>query len=156
MFKSENSYSFLSDLDLKEAKLILLENTLIKTNLFYQSTAKQFIGHFKENNFSLIGTFLPISIGCVLNGDFVQNEKLEIKITSTLHKGFRLLYKIWLIVLSLLFVVFSIVNFNIESVLILLIGLLFGAIFFKLFLHGIYVIARNSALNNLRKLLIIK
>ena len=153
MLKSENTYSFLSDINLEEAKSILLKNTLIKTNLFYQSTAKQFIGNFIENKFSLIGTFSPISIGCVLNGDFVQKEKLEINITTTLHKGFSLLYKIWLIVLSLVFVVFSIVNFNIESVLILLIGLLFGAIFFKLFLNVIYVIARNSALNNLRKLL---
>jgi len=153
MFKLENTYLLESEIKLEEAQLILLQNTLIQNNLYLNTTDRSFIGKVNNISFSIIGTFFPIGVLCVFNGKFIQKDKLEIEITTSLHKAFRLMFKIWLLVLAGVILFFSISNFSFTLLAFSLIALIIGATLFRIILYFAYVLARNKTLHKLKSLL---
>ena len=153
---SENSYFFISDINSNEIKARLHERILRKESLTMERTQKDFIGKLYENKFSLIDSWFPIGSACVIDGIINGDDSTQINLTTSLQKAFQILFLIWIIVITGLVILGSIKtsnqSFSIGPYFVLLIGI----VFFRLFIHGIYVLARNSSINKLEWILELK
>ena len=152
---SEDKFELKSRLTPSEINQRLTNRTLIKKVLGTQPTDKDFIGQIEKDTFRVIdATFFPIPYGgaCIING--VINQDSTISLATTLHKAFRILFIIWLIVMSLLFLTFwTISSRDINGLIAIIIGMPLLAFLFRLFLHGMYVLGRNKGLSKMKKLL---
>jgi hypothetical protein len=150
---SVDKYDFKSRLTDNEIRERLNSRTLKKKYLTMESTDKEFIGRIQDDKFEIfLATFFPYGAACVLQGTITPTS--DIKLTTTLHKGFRILFTIWVVVMTALFLVTWILNTaKMDTLLVFLIGMPIGALFFRLFLHIVYVLARNNGLQKMKDVL---
>jgi hypothetical protein len=152
---SEDKFQLKSQLTPYEITQRLTTRTLKAKVLGTQPTDKDFIGQVDNNTFEFIdSTFFPIPYGgaCVFKGTI--NQDSTISLVTTLHKLFRKLFIIWLIVMSFLFITFWTINSrNLNGLAAIIIGMPLISFLFRLFLHGMYVLGRNKGLSKMRRLL---
>ncbi|MES2453961.1 MAG: hypothetical protein V4594_00395 [Bacteroidota bacterium] len=139
-----------------EIQDILYHNALIlpdKRPISRQITKKKLIGKFQENAFTVIGSS-PIEIACVLNGsfEFINHQQTTVNIKTQLHKGFRILFIVWLVFIAAAVIIPSLLAKSMFSPLLFL-PLTFGVVFFWLFLYCVYIIARNRTIRKIENLL---
>jgi hypothetical protein len=151
---SEEKFELRSQLTPNEIIGRLSERTLRKNILGMELTDKDFIGKINADSFEIIDSsfFMPYGASCVLKGTVSQTS--TISLVATLHKAFRVLFIVWLIVMTILFLTFWIIDSaRIDGLLAFLIGMPICAALFRLFLHGMYVLARNKGLTKMKTLL---
>jgi hypothetical protein len=151
---SEDKFEFKSQLTQVEIIERLSNRTLEKKVLGMVLTDKDFIGRINQDSFEVIESsfFIPYGASCILNG--TVNHTSTISLVTTLHKGFRILFLIWLVVMTVLFLTFWIIDSApIEGLFAIVIGMPVIATLFRLFLHGMYVLARNKGLVKIKMLL---
>lgn len=150
---SENIYNFNCDLNLYEIQTRLHERVLEKESLTMERTKKDFIGKIHGNQFSIIDSWFPIGAACVINGEIDEGEFTQINLTTSLHKAFRILFTIWVLAITGLIIFGSIGSPHERFSIAPYFTLVLIVIFFRLFLHGIYVLARNRATKKLEWIL---
>jgi len=151
---SEDIFELRSRLTPNEIMERLSGRTLKKKVLGMVLTDKDFIGRIDQDSFEVIDSsfFIPYGASCILKG--TVNPTSTITLVTTLHKAFRVLFLIWLITMTLLFIIFWITDSTpIDGLLAIIIGMPIIATLFRLFLHGMYVIARNSGLTKMKRIL---
>jgi hypothetical protein len=149
---SQDNYTLKSNLVLAEVKAILKENTLIKKNLTSEFTNKNFIGRIQEDTFSIFDSApFPSGVACIIHGEIRSTS--EITLTTTLHKGFRVLLLVWAIVMSAIFIGFCFIDPTRIDLLVFTVFMPIAIFLFRLVLHGYYVYTRNRALRKLRRIL---
>jgi len=148
---SEDSYRFNSDLLSEQIQSELKDKTFFKTKLVMVTTSKDFIGTVSEKEFSIIDSFFPIGSACVIHGEIGSDSVIALR--TSLHKAFRMIFLVWLIGFSVAFLVLGITMLSVREFLQYCIMLIVVAPIFRLFIHGVYVIARNHALEKLRGIL---
>jgi hypothetical protein len=150
---SVDVYNFKSRLTYNELFKKLNHTTLKKKYLTMESTDKDFIGRIQDNTFEIFqATFFAYGAVCVLQG--IVTSTSEIKLTTTLHKAFRTLFNVWIVVMTALFLVTWMLNSpDPDALIIFVVGMPIGIIFFRLFLHVAYVVARNEALRKIKEVL---
>jgi hypothetical protein len=152
---SEDKFELRSQLTPNEITQRLTSRTLITEILGTQQTDKDFIGQINNDSFEVIdASFFPIPYGgaCIIRG--VINQDSTISLVTTLHKVFRKVFIVWIVVMSLLFITFWTINSrDINDLVAIVIGVPLASFFFRSFLHGMYVLGRNKGLSKMRKLL---
>lgn len=149
---SEDTYTVKSSLNSAEIKAILKSNILIKENLTAEFTSKSFIGRIQDNTFSIFDSAsFPTGVACVIHGEIKPTS--EVALRTTLHKAFRILFLVWAVLMSAVFIVFWLIDPAQVQLLVFLIFMPIAIILFRLVLHGYYVFARNRALQKLRAML---
>jgi len=148
---SEDNYHLKCALSANEVRNRLSDRTLKKNSLTMVSTDLDFIGRIQENSFSIIDSFFPTGVACVMSGELKGN--LEIHLTTSLHRGFRVLFTIWAIGFALAFIILGITQLTSLEFLGLTFVFLIAVSLFRLFIHGVYVIARNRGVNKLKRVL---
>jgi hypothetical protein len=150
---SVDVYDFKSDLTSNQMLDRLTQRTLKKKYLTMESADKDFIGRIQGDKFEIFyATFFPYGAACIFQGTITPAS--EIKLTTTLHKGFRILFTVWIIVMAALFLVTWVLNSAKPDTLVaFVIGMPIGILFFRLFLHGVYLLARNNGLQKLKEVL---
>lgn len=131
----------------------LNQRTLKKKYLTMESTDKDFIGRIQYNRFEIFqASFFPYGAACILQGTITPDSC--IKLTTTLHTGFRMLFTIWMIAMTTLFLVTWMLDPTSPDILLaFVIGMPIGILIFRLFLHGVYVLARNNGLRKIKEVL---
>lgn len=151
---SEDKFEFKSRLTPIEIIERLSNRTLEKKVLGMVMTDKDFIGRINQDSFEIIESsfFIPYGASCILKGTI--NQASTINLVTTLHKAFRMLFIIWLIAMTMLFLTFWIIDSApLDGLLAIIIGMPIIATLFRLFLHGMYVLARNKGLGKIKILL---
>jgi hypothetical protein len=150
---SVDVYDFKSPLTNNQILERLDQRTLKKKYLTMESTDKDFIGRIQDDKFEIFqAVFFPYGAACILQGTITPTS--DIKLTTTLHKGFRILFVAWIIVMTALFLVTWMLNSaKLDALIIFVIGMPIGILFFRLFLHGVYVLARNNGLRKIKDIL---
>ena len=148
---SENEYKFRSELLADKITSELSDKTLSKRRLVMATTSKDFIGTVSETEFSIIDSFFPIGAGCVIKGEIGNDAVVSLK--TSLHKPFLVLYYIWLSLVSVALVVLGFTVLSLFEFLNFSVLLIIGAIAFRLFIHVVYVVARNHALEKIKSIL---
>ena len=75
----------------------------------------------------------------------------DIKVTTSLHKGFRILFAVWVVVITALFLVtWFIGSRQFDGLIAFIVGMPILTFLFRLFLHGAYVLARDKGLKKLK------
>jgi len=151
---SENTYEFKSRLSSDEIIGRLKNRTLKKETLAMVLTDKDFIGRIEHDSFSIIDSTYPLPYGaaCVLKGTITPDS--QIILTTTLHKAFRILFLVWIIVVTTLFLTFWILDSaRIDGLFAFVIGMPIIAILLRLFLHAMYALTRNKALKKVKRIL---
>lgn len=152
---SEDTYILKSELSPSEIVSSVSQNTLIKKSLTAEFTNKKFIGRVESDSFSIFDSApFPSGVGCIIHGKI--KETSEISLTTTLHKGFRILFLVWALVMSTLFIAFWFIDPSRIDLLAFFIFMPVAILFFRIVLHGYYVFARNRALRKLKALLIVR
>jgi hypothetical protein len=116
-----------------------------------ERTNKEFIGRIGETDFAIIDSWFPIGVACVTKGKFQKLENTRIEITTRLHLGFRILFGIW-VVLTLGIITIEMLSSDQQFTIVILVGVLIMIILFSLFLHGIYVLARNRVIKKIERI----
>jgi hypothetical protein len=149
---SVDNYNLRSRLTDNEIKDRLNSRTLKKKYLTMESTEKDFIGRIQDDKFEIFhATFFPYGAACVLQGTIKTSD---IKLTTTLHKGFRILFMLWVAAMTVLFLVTWILDSaKLDTLLIFILWMPIGVLFFRLFLHVAYVLARNNGLQKMKHVL---
>ena len=130
----------------------LNDRTLKKKYLTMESTDKDFLGRVSADKFEIFdNSFIPYGAACILQGTI--NSTSDIKLTTTLHKAFRALFAVWAIGMTLLFLISCLLKPATVDLLAFIIGMPILILLFRLFLHGMYVLARNKGLNKIKKAL---
>ena len=125
-----------------------------KRSLGMVMTDKDFIGRISHDSFEIIDSSFPIPYGasCTLKGKVNPNS--TINLVTSLHKGFRVLFLFWLIAMTVLVLVFwAIDSAPIDGLFAMIIVIPIVTTFFRLFLHGMYVLARNKGLTKMKVIL---
>ncbi|MEQ8243260.1 hypothetical protein, partial [Fulvivirga sp.] len=102
--------------------------------------------------FKLISSWFPLGSACVVTGQ-LNNENGQLELITSLHIAFRALFIIWLLTMSVLFVIGHMSTNELTSWLTEVIGLLIGATLFRLFIHSAYARARNKFISQLSEIL---
>lgn len=151
---SEDKFELRSRLTPNEIIDRLSERTLKKNVLGMELTDKEFIGRVNSDSFEVIDSsfFIPYGASCILRGTI--NQDSTISIVTTLHRAFRILFIVWLIAMTALFLTFWIIDSTrIDGLLAILIGMPICAFLFRLFFHVMYVLARNKGLTKMKTIL---
>jgi len=151
---SEDKFELKSKLTPDEITERLAHRTLKKKDLGMVLTDKDFIGRIDGDCFSIIDSSYPLPYGaaCILNGTITPAS--IIILTTSLHKAFRILFFVWLIGMTILFMIFWITSSSpIDGLLAFIIGMPIITFLFRLFLHGVYVLARNHGLTKMKGIL---
>lgn len=151
---SEEKFELQSRLTPEEITQRLSNRTLNNKALAMVFTSKDFIGRIDGDCFSIIDSSYPLPYGaaCILNGTITSSS--VIILSATLHKAFRMLFRVWLIGMAVLFMSFWITDSaEINELLAFIIGMPIATLLFRLFLHGMYLLARNHALNKMKRIL---
>lgn len=149
---SQDTFQLKSKLTSDELLDRLREHTLEKRSLSMSSTTRNFIGDVGTDSFSIISSSFPLPYGatCVVRGRIVAAS--TITVTTTLHKGFRILYAVWLLPM-ISAALFFWLNQSTDLLGVSILIIMAVASIFRLYLHGMYVWARNEVLKKLKKLL---
>jgi hypothetical protein len=133
MLKSEKTYEIITKLSLDEIRDVLNSNTLKKHYLTMERTSKLFIGRVGDDDFSIIHSWFPIGVTCVLNGSIKEGDGTSsIVITSSLHKFALILFYSWLIIMAaMLFITETIGQHTLTQIFLLVAS----AAFFRLFIY---------------------
>jgi hypothetical protein len=131
----------------------LNQRTLRKESLTMKLTDKDFIGRIQDNKFEIFqACFFPYGALCVLQGTISPTSQLQV--TTSLHKGFRFLFAAWVASMTILFFAFWLSDpVDFVPLVAFLVGMPIGGFLFRLYLHGAYVLARNSALRKMKEVL---
>jgi hypothetical protein len=154
-YLSLDKYVFTTDKDISTIKNILLLNTLINPKLVMINTNKRFIGQVDDNSFRVIGSGKRSAL-CVLEGKFepAENKKTSITIETKLHKVFLGLFIVWAILMFALLIISPFLSEPKEPFSLLILFPFFIAVcFFRLLLHGGYVLSRNAGIKAINRLL---
>ena len=118
-----------------------------------EPTDKDFIGRIQDDKFEIFqASFFPHGAACILQGTILPTS--DIKVTTSLHKGFRILFAVWVIAITTLFLVTWFFNSReFDSLIVFIIGMPIMTFVFRLFLHGAYVLARDKGLKKIKDLL---
>lgn len=150
-----NTFHFTSNLSMADVRQRLISHTLLKKSLIRENTDKAFIGTVDSDEF-YIRSSSAIGVACTLRGKLSRGNgknNTHIDIETRTQRIFIWLVVIWMVVISVVAVlpdvfkatyVFSPLPFAL---------LLFGAVAFRLFIHGLYIIARNKAIQRFREIL---
>ena len=151
---SQDTFELKSQLTPFEIIERLRNRTLAKSALSMVITDKDFIGRINQDSFEIIGSTYPLPYGatCTLKG--TVNHDSTINLVTSLHKAFRILFLVWFIVLTVVIIVFSIIeSAPINGLFAIIIGMPIAATLFRLFLHGMYVLARDKGLTKMKAIL---
>ena len=149
---SVDSYNFKSHLTREQIVDRLNERTLVKKYLTMEFTDKDFIGRINSDKFEIFdNSFIPYGAACILQGTITPTS--EIKLTTTLHRAFRVILIVWLVVMTSMGIVSLLSSAPLNNTLAWIILVPIMIIPFRLFLHGMYVFARNRGLEKLKKTL---
>lgn len=150
---SVDTYDFKSRLTDKQIQDRLNQRTLKKKYLTMESTDKDFIGRIQDDKFEVFqASFFPYGAACILQGTISPTS--EIKMTTFLHNGFRILFAVWVIAMTTLFLVTFLFNpRQFASLLTIIIGMPIVTFVFRLFLHGAYVLARDKGVKKIKDVL---
>jgi len=150
---SVDSFGLKSRLTENQINDRLNERTLIKKYLTMESTDKDFIGRVGESKFEIFdSSFFPYGAACILQGTVTSTS--DIKLTTTLHNGFRILFTVWAIGMTALFLITWLTDSpTLDSLIPFLIGMPIMILMFRLFIHGMYVLARNKGLKKIKDVL---
>ena len=156
IFRKYSEDKFVLNSRLAPADIIarLREKTLEKKMVAMFYTEKDFIGRINENSFVIIesSSFIPYGAACVLKG--VVDETSAIDLVTTLHKVFRILFIVWFIVITVMFLMAWILSgASLPALLAFVIVTAMGALLLRLFMHGMYVLARNRAVAKMKMIL---
>ncbi|GAA4922898.1 hypothetical protein [Mucilaginibacter defluvii] len=150
-----NTFHFTSNLSVTDVRQRISKNTLIKDRLTSEKTDKTFIGTVETDEFYIMSSS-AIGVACTLRGKLSRGNgknNTHIDIETRTQRIFIWLVVIWMVVISAVAVlpdllkatyVFSPLPFAL---------LIFGAVAFRLFIHGLYIIARNKAINEFKQVL---
>lgn len=119
------------------------------------NTNKRFIGQVSNNSFRIIGSG-KMSALCVLEGKFepAVDKKTAITIETKLHKAFLILFIVWAVLMFALLMVSPFLSEPKEPFSLLILFPFFIAVcFFRLLLHGGYVLSRNAGVKAITRLL---
>lgn len=149
---STDNFSIPTSLSSSELAELLSQRTLPSKILTMKLTSKDFIGTVNEQEFKLINSWFPIGVACVLTGNLIQDQ---VELRTTLHGVFRILFFAWAILICGLgtFGLTTTETWEMVAWAVSFIGFLFAAGLFRLFLHGVYVLARNKSIRKLQELL---
>jgi hypothetical protein len=149
---SEDIFELKSQLTPVEIADRLQSRTLIKKRLTAEFTDKDFIGKIQGDTFSIFDSAkFPSGVACVMHGEIKDTS--EINLTTTLHRGFRILIWVWAFVMTGVFVGTSFIDSDRVDLVVVVIFMPIMILFFRLILHGYYVYARNRGLKKLKGLL---
>ena len=150
---SVDTYDFKSHLTDKQIHDRLNQRTLKKKYLTMESTDKDFIRRIQEDKFEIFqASFLPYGAACILGGTISSTS--NIKVTTSLHNGFRILFVVWVVAITTLFIVtWFIGSRQFDGLIAFIIGMPIMTFLFRLFLHGVYVLARDKGLKKLKDVL---
>ncbi|QEC77980.1 hypothetical protein [Mucilaginibacter ginsenosidivorax] len=154
-YLSRDKYAFTTGKDAATIKNILLLNTSINPKLVMINTNKRFIGQVSNNSFQVIGSGKK-SVLCVIEGKFEpsEDEKTAISVETRLHKAFLILFIIWAILMLAILMVSPFLSEPKEPFSLLILFPFFIAVcFFRLLLHGGYVLSRNAGVKAINRLL---
>jgi len=118
-----------------------------------ESTDKDFIGRIQDDKFEVFqASFLPYGAACIIGGTISSTS--DIKVTTSLHNGFRILFTVWVVAITTLFVVTWFIGpRQFDSLIAFIIGMPIMTFLFRLFLHGAYILARDKGLKKLKGVL---
>lgn len=150
---SVDTYDFKSRLTNKQIQDRLNQRTLKKKYLTMESTDKDFIGRIQDDKFEVFrASFFPYGAACILQGTISPTS--EIKMTTFLHNGFRILFAVWVIAMTTLFLVTWLIDSRqFASLLTIIIGMPIVTFLFRLFLHGAYLLARDKGVKKIKDVL---
>jgi hypothetical protein len=151
---SEDKFELKSQLTSGEIIGRLSERTLKKNVLGMELTEKDFIGKINPDSFEIIdsSSFIPYGASCILKGTVSQTS--TISLVTTLHKAFRVIFIVWMIAMTISFLTFWIIDSaRIDGLMAFFIGMPICAVLLRLFLHVMYILARNKGLAKMKTLL---
>lgn len=151
---SEDRFVLQSNLTQREIVDTIERNTLKTRSLVMKLTSKDFIGKVGNDSFKLIPSSFPIPYGavCILRGDVSDGS--SIVLTSTLHKAFRIIFLVWFIGMTMTLLIFWMIESGgITDLFSILIGMPIVGLIFRLYLHGMYVLARDHGLKKMKDVL---
>ena len=151
---SDDKFEFKSQLNSHEIIDRLSNRTLTRKTLVMVLTDKDFIGRVEQNSFTIIDSSYPLPYGaiCIIKGTI--GPASQIVLTTTLHKAFRLLFLIWIILMTTFFVIFCILDsIRIDELIVIVIVMTVMTLLFRMFLHVMYVVTRNNGLKKIKTML---
>jgi hypothetical protein len=151
---SHDQFEFRSRLTQGEVIDRLHKRTLSKKILGMVLTNKDFIGRVNTESFTVIDSSYPIPYGaaCILSGAI--SPASELVITTTLHKAFRIMWLICVILLVGVLTISSVVQSgDFATLLVSLVLMVIAVAVLRLFLHYMYVLARNRAIEKMKTIL---
>src|SRR6187549_2800052 len=132
---SVNNYEFKSHLTENQIIERLNEKTLKKKYLTMEFTKKDFIGRINSNTFEVFdNSFIPYGAACILQGTITSTS--EIKLTTTLHKVFRIVFVFWIVAMTAMFIISLLSSAPLTNTIAWIILIPIIVIPFRLFLHG--------------------
>ena len=148
---SEDKFEFKSPLTPDAIVDRLNDRTLKSKYLVMAFTNKDFIGRVEQNTFKILSSSFPLPYGatCIISGTITTTS--HISLTTSLHKAFRVLFIVWIIAIATIFFVLQLPDLN--DLLVFAIGMSIGSLLFRLYLHVMYVMARNKGLEKLKEVL---
>jgi len=151
---SVDTYIFNSPLSRIQIHEELNQRTLVKESLTMEWTEKDFIGRLNDEQFELFqASFLPYGAACIINGKISPTS--EIQITTSLHGAFRIMFFTWAIAMTILIIVSSYLLREVpfDGIIKDILGLTIATLFFRLFLHLSYIMARNNGVKRIKEIL---
>ena len=150
---NSNKFILKTDLDINNVEKRIKQNTLFKTTIGNAKTTKKFIGYLINEKIKLIDSS-PIGVLCVVNGELKNKDRCEIHIKTKTHIAFLILFTLWITAISSLLIwdYFKKNEFETEFYNSLILIIL-GAIFFRLMIHIMYLIAKSKVLRGLTQIL---
>ncbi|MCD8741874.1 hypothetical protein LT679_14755 [Mucilaginibacter roseus] len=150
-----NSFHFTSNLSVADVRQRLISNTLIKKSLIREKTDKAFIGNIELDEFYIISSS-AIGVACTLHGKLTRGNgknNTHIDIETRTQRAFLWLVIIWMVVISAVAVVPDLLRSTYVFSPLPFLLLIFGAAAFRLFIHGLYIMARNKAIGQFKQIL---
>lgn len=133
----------------------LLNNTLLKKSLIREKTNKAFIGTVDADGFYIISSS-ALGVACTLRGQLSRGNgknNTHIDIETRTQRVFIWLLAVWMIVVTAAAIVPGLLKATYVFTPMPFVLLIFGAVAFRLFIHGLYIIARNKAINQFKQVL---
>ncbi len=150
---SSNTYELQAKESKSEFLKSLRKDTKKSGSLTMSVTNKHFIGLVSNDSFKVITSLFPVGAVCVIES--LPSEQNHVKFKTRINKAFIVLLGLWFMALLAVSIILPLSldqEFSYSNI----IGLLIGLLIFRIFLHGVYIISRNGALNRFKKVMNIK
>lgn len=132
-----------------------MANTLIKKSLIREKTGKVFIGTIYNDGFYIISSS-TVGVACTLRGKLTRGNgknNTHIDIETHTQQLFIWLLIAWMIIVCGAAIVPGLLKSTYVFSPLPFLLLIFGAVAFRLFIHGLYILARNKAINQFKQIL---